>query len=211
VAELAQAIITLDKEWALSAVQAAIEAGRDPLDLIDDAQGAMEEVGKKFEEGEYYLMELMRAGHIFKGAAEVLNPIIKERHGGVAEKGTILLGTVAGDIHDLGKNIVGNLLECRGFEVIDLGVGVANETFVEKIREIEPNVVGLSALLTASIPQMKAVIEAVEAAGLREGIKVIAGGGIVGEVNESEIKANHTTANANEGIKVIDQWIQAQD
>jgi methylmalonyl-CoA mutase cobalamin-binding domain/chain len=210
VAELAQAIITLDKEAAQSAVEAGIEAGEDPLDLIGEAQGGMEEVGRKFEEGEYYLMELMRAGHIFKGATEVLNPIIKQRYGNVAEKGTILLGTVAGDIHDLGKNIAGNLLECRGFKVIDLGVDVANRTFVEKIREVKPNVVGLSALLTASIPQMKAMIEAVEAAGLRQGIKVIAGGGIVGELDESKIKADHTTANANEGINVIEEWIQAK-
>ena len=205
--KLSEAIIALDKETVLATVQADIDANRDPLELVDEAREGLEEVGAKFDAGEYYLMELMRAAQIFQAAAAIFNPKIQEMYGGMSSKGKVLLGTVKGDIHDLGKNIVGVLLECRGMEVVDLGVDVAVETFVERIKEEQPDVVGMSALLTASIPQMKITIEAMEAAGVRESAKVIVGGGIVGEVELSEIKADFTTIDANAGVKVIDQWL----
>lgn len=208
---LSEAIVALDKEAVLAAVQEEVDAERDPLELVDEARQGLEEVGEKFDRGEYFLMELMRAAQIFQSAAEIINPKIQEQYGSVSSRGKVLLGTVAGDIHDLGKNIVKVLLECRGMEVVDLGVDVPVETFVEKIKEVKPDVVGLSALLTASIPQMKETIEAMGAAGLREEVKVVVGGGIVGEVQISEVKADHATTDANEGIKVIDQWIEAQD
>jgi len=106
--ELKAALIELNKEGVLSAVNTEIEAGKNPLEIVDEARDGMEEIGKKFKAGEFFLMELMRAAQIFKVAAEVLNPVIKERYGDLESKGTILLGTVKGDIHDLGKNIVGN-------------------------------------------------------------------------------------------------------
>ncbi len=208
---LSEAIVALDKEAVLAAAQEEVDADRDPLELVDEARQGLEEVGEKFDRGEYFLMELMRAAQIFQSAAEIINPKIQEKYGSVSSRGKVLLGTVAGDIHDLGKNIVKVLLECRGMEVVDLGVDVPVETFVEKIKEVKPDVVGLSALLTASIPQMKETIEAMGAAGLREEVKVVVGGGIVGEVQISEVKADHATTDANEGIKVIDQWIEAQD
>jgi len=207
--ELSEAMVVLDKDGVLSAVEKEINADRDPLELVDEARQAMEEIGKKFEEGEFFLMELLRAAQIFESAAAVLNPIIKQRYGEVAAKGTVLLGTVAGDIHDLGKNIVGKLLECRGFEVIDLGVDVPAEVFVEKIKEHKPRVVGLSALLTACVQRMKETIQAIEQAGLRGDVKVIVGGGIVGEVRELEIGADYAATDANEGVQVIEKWIQA--
>lgn len=205
--KLAEGILAMDKKSVLAAVTDGLEAGRDPLELVDEAREGLEEVGEKFECGDFFLMELMRAAQIFKAAAEILNPAIQEKYGGVSTKGKVLIGTVAGDIHDLGKNIVKIILECRGVEVVDLGVDVPVESFVEKIKEVEPDVVGMSALLTASIPQMKATIEAIEEAGLRDKVKVIVGGGIVGEVSLTEIKADHATADANKGIKVIAEWI----
>jgi methylmalonyl-CoA mutase cobalamin-binding domain/chain len=207
--ELKAALIKLNKEGVLSAVNTDIEAGRDPLEIVDEAREGMEEIGQKFEAGEFFLMELMRAAQIFEAAAEVLNPVIKERYGEVKSKGTILLGTVKGDIHDLGKNIVGNLLECRGFEVIDLGVDVPADVFVEKIKEHKPQVVGLSALLTACVQEMNKTVKAMEEAGIRDDVKVIVGGGIVGEVSKSEIGANYATTDANDGIRVIEAWIAA--
>lgn len=205
--KLAEGIVALDKEAVLAAVNAGLDSGRDPLDLVDEARQGLEEVGEKFDCGDFFLMELMRAAQIFQAAAEILNPAIQEAYGGVETKGVVLLGTVAGDIHDLGKNIVKILLECRGMQVVDLGVDVPVEEFVERVREVEPDVVGLSALLTASIPQMKATIEALEAAGLREGRKVIVGGGIVGEVSLEQVNADHATVDANQGIRVISGWV----
>lgn len=205
--ELSDAIMALEKETVLKLVNENLSAGKDPLELVDQAREGLELVGQKFEQGEYFLMELMRAAQIFMAASEILNPAIQEKYGGVSSKGTVLLGTVAGDIHDLGKNIVKSLLECQGVEVVDLGVDVPVETFVEVAKEVTPDVVGLSALLTASIPQMKATVLAIEAAGLREKLKLIVGGGIVGEVDLSEVNADHATTDANEGVSVILDWI----
>jgi len=207
--KLSESMIALDKEMVLAAVKEGLASGVDPLKLVDEARDGLEVVGDKFDQGEYFLMELMRAAQIFQAAAEILNPEIREKYGGVSTKGKVLIGTVAGDIHDLGKNIVKILLECGGVEVVDLGVDVPVEVFVEKMKEVKPDVVGMSALLTASIPQMKASIEVIEVAGMRKSAKVIVGGGIVGEVDLSEVKADYATTNANEGVKVISDWIKA--
>ena len=207
--KLSDAILALDKATVLHLVQQDVDAGRDPLELVDEARQGLEAVGEKFESGEFFLMELMRAAQIFQSAAALINPRIKERYGGIETKGRVLLGTVAGDIHDLGKNIVKILLECRGMEVVDLGVDVPAAKFVEKMKELKPDVVGMSALLTASIPQMKATIQAIQAAGLRQSAKVIVGGGIVGEVKLVEVNADHATSDANQGVKKIEQWIDA--
>ena len=208
--KLKDAMIALDKSGVLDAVNVGIGAGQDPLEIVDQAREGMDEIGQKFEAGEFFLMELMRAAQIFEAAAEVLNPIIKERYGDVEAKGTVLLGTVKGDIHDLGKNIVGNLLDCRGYDVIDLGVDVPAEVFVEKIKEHKPQVVGLSALLTACVQEMNKTVKAMEDAGVRDDVKVIVGGGIVGDVNKSEIGADYATTDANDGIRVIEEWIAAK-
>lgn len=208
--KLKTAMIALDKTGVLDAVNAGINAGKDPLEIVDEAREGMEEVGQKFESGQFFLMELMRAAQIFEAAAEILNPVIKERYGDVESKGTILLGTVKGDIHDLGKNIVANLLECRGFTVIDLGVDVQTDYFVEKIKEHKPQVVGLSALLTACVQEMNNTVRAMEAAGLRDDVKVIVGGGIVGEIRDNEIGADYATTDANDGIRIIDNWFGSE-
>jgi methanogenic corrinoid protein MtbC1 len=188
--ELKAALIELNKGGVLTAVKTDIEAGRDPLKIVDEARDGMEEVGLKFEAGEYFLMELMRAAQIFEAAAEVLNPVIKERY--------------------LGKNIVGNLLECRGFEVIDLGVDVHVDVFIQKIKEHKPQVVGLSALLTACVQEMSKTVKALEEAGIRDEVKVIVGGGIVGEIRDNQIGADYATTDANDGIRVIDEWFGAE-
>jgi methanogenic corrinoid protein MtbC1 len=204
---LSDALLALDKAALLKIVEEELGSGRDPLEVVDEGRQGLEAVGRKFESGEFFLMELMRAAQIFQSGAALINPRIKERYGGIQTKGKVLLGTVAGDIHDLGKNIVKILLECQGIEVVDLGVDVAAQRFVDTVREVNPDVIGLSALLTASIPQMKATIEALEVAQVREGRKVIVGGGIVGEVNISQVRADHATTDANEGVKRIENWI----
>jgi methylmalonyl-CoA mutase cobalamin-binding domain/chain len=204
--KLSEAILALNKESVLEIVNQDIAAGRDPLELVEEARLGLEEVGNKFETGEFFLIELIRAAQVFQAAADVFNPAIKKMHGDAESKGKMVIGTVAGDIHDLGKNIVKTWLECKGIEVIDLGVNVPTEQIVESIREHKPQVLGLSALLTASVPEMNKVVSLLEEAGLRDGLKIICGGGIVGEVRE-EMKADYVTVDANEGVKVIESWL----
>ena len=151
--EVSDAIAALDVEKTRAVVAAELAAGRDPLALIDDARLGLQTVGEKFDAGEYFLIELVRAAQVFQEAAELINPKLRELYGSGESRGRVLLGTVAGDIHDLGKSIVKVLLECRGVEVLDLGVDVPPERFIEAAMEFQPHVVGMSALLTAAIPQ----------------------------------------------------------
>jgi methanogenic corrinoid protein MtbC1 len=207
-AKLADALVALDKNAALDATNQALAAGIDPLLLVDEARQGLEAVGQKFDCGDYFLMELMRAAQIFQSVANVINPVIVERYGGVKTTGKVVMGTVAGDIHDLGKNIVKILLECRGAEVIDLGVDVPAQRFVAAIEEHRPQVVGMSALLTASVSEMNRNVEAIEAAGLSDQVKVIVGGGIVGEIDRTNLRADFATVDANAGVRQIEQWIK---
>jgi methylmalonyl-CoA mutase cobalamin-binding domain/chain len=206
VGKLSEAISALDKQTVLQIVKNDLEAGRDPIDLIEEGREGLQQVGDEFEKGHLFLMELMRSAQIFKAASCLITPKIKEMCRGSEPKGRVLLGTVSGDVHDLGKGIVATLLECGGFEVIDLGVDVSERTFVDEIRRHAPQVVGMSGLLTTSIPVMGKTVQAIEEAGLREKVRVIAGGGVVGEVDASTIKADFTTSNANEGIRMIERW-----
>ena len=205
-AKLSEAIAALDKDVVMKIVDEELSTGRDPLDMVDEAREGLEMVGKKFEKGEFFLIELMRAAQVFQAAAAVINPKLKEMHGEQKAKGKMVIGTVYGDIHDLGKNIVKILLECKGVEVIDLGVNVPAEQIVAAVKEHQPQVLGLSALLTASVPEMNKVVTLLEEAGIRDGVKVVCGGGIVGEVRE-KMKADHATVDANEGVKVIQSWL----
>lgn len=204
---LADALVVLDKDAALAAVEEGLGAGVDPLAMVDDAREGLEVVGQKFDDGEYFLMELMRAAQIFQSAADVLNPMIVEVYGSVETTGKVVMGTVAGDIHDLGKNIVKILLECRGVAVVDLGVDVPTARFVEAVQEHKPDVLGMSALLTASVSEMNKNVDAIEEAGLRDQVKVILGGGIVGEIDQAMLKADHATIDANAGVRQIERWI----
>jgi methanogenic corrinoid protein MtbC1 len=206
VGKLAEALVALDKKAALAATEEALQSGTDPLAVVDEARLGLEQVGQKYDTGEFFLMELMRAAQVFQAIAQVLNPKIVEAHGGVKTTGKVVLGTVAGDIHDLGKNIVKILLECRGVEVIDLGVDVKAAKFVEAVRLHAPQVLGMSALLTASVMEMNRTADALEAAGLRGSVKVIVGGGIVGEIDQSNLRVDYATVDANGGVRQIEQW-----
>jgi methanogenic corrinoid protein MtbC1 len=206
VGKLAEALVALDKKAALAATEEALQSGTDPLAVVDEARLGLEQVGQKYDTGEFFLMELMRAAQVFQAIAQVLNPKIVEAHGGVKTTGKVVLGTVAGDIHDLGKNIVKILLECRGVEVIDLGVDVKAAKFVEAVRAHAPQVVGMSALLTASVSEMNRTADALEAAGLRGSVKLIVGGGIVGEIDQSNLRVDYATVDANAGVRQIEQW-----
>lgn len=206
---LTDAMTHLDHDAVLGLVADGLESGKDPLVLVEEAREGMELVGVEFDKGSYFLMELMWAAEIFKDAMELISPKIRELHGEVEAKGTVVMGTVKGDVHELGKNIVKNLLECAGYEVVDLGVDVPSAVFVDTIKEYKPQVVGMSALLTAAIDEVNRTVEAIEEAGLRDNLKIIVGGGIVGEINRSALKVDYATSNANEGVRVIEAWIGA--
>jgi len=197
----------LDKDKLLAEVKAEIAASRDPIEIVEEARKGLEHVGSEFEKGKYFLMELMWASQIFKDAMELIGPELKKKHGSAQAKGRILMGTVKGDIHDLGKSIVRDLLTAAGYDVVDLGVDVAPEAFVEKIKSFGPQVLGLSALLTAAVSQASVTVEDLKKAGLRDKLKVIMGGGVVGEIKVSEFGVDFATTNANEGIRVIEKWI----
>jgi methanogenic corrinoid protein MtbC1 len=207
--KVSAAIAALDAEKTRAVVGAELAAGRDPMELIDEARLGLQTVGEKFDAGEYFLIELIRAAQVFQEAAGLINPKLQEVYGAAESRGKVLLGTVAGDIHDLGKSIVKVLLDCRGVEVMDLGVDVPPAKFIEAAREFQPDVIGMSALLTAAIPGFKATVDAMDAAGVRSNLKVIVGGGTVIDLEPGQLSADHVAANANEGVDKILEWLDA--
>jgi methanogenic corrinoid protein MtbC1 len=206
VGEVSSAIAALDVGTTRRVVEADLDAGRDPMELIDEARLGLQEVGDRFDRGEYFLIELVRAAQVFQEAAQLINPKLQELYGSGESRGKVVLGTVAGDIHDLGKSIVKVLLEARGVEVMDLGVDVPADRFIAAVNEFHPDIVGMSALLTAAIPQFKATIEAMDAAGVRGDVRVVVGGGTVIDLQADVLGADHVAADANEGV----EWMLAR-
>jgi len=172
---LRKAVIEGDAAVAVTATRKALDEGVQPLDLISQGIGpAMAEVGKLFEEGEYFVPELLMAARATKEIFAILRPLLAQS--GAQPAAHVVLGTVQGDLHDIGKNLVAAMLEGGGFEVTDLGVDVPPEAFVAAVKKKPVQIVGLSALLTTTMPAMKNTIEAFRAAGLREQIKIMVGG-----------------------------------
>lgn len=199
---LKNAVKDYDPEAAEAAAQMVIEEGLDPVKAIENLTGDLREIGDKFGTGEIWFIDLMAAANTVQAAMRVLEPEIMRR--GIKQKtmGKFLIGTVGGDIHDIGKNIVVLLLMANGFEVIDIGVDVPVEVFVEKVREIKPDFLGLSSLLTSSMPEQKKVIDALAENGLRETVKVIIGGAAVSERWATEIGADGYAEDAVDAIRV---------
>ena len=177
---LIDAILAMDEPEALAIVQERLDAGEPPEDVLDDARAAMTQLGDRFACEEAFIPELIMGGEIMKGVAALLKPrLTAEPDAG--SRGTIVLGTVHGDIHDIGKDVVVMMLEVNGYDVHDLGIDVPVEAFVAAVREHRPQVVGLSGLLTLAFDSMRDTIEGLEAAGLRESVKVMIGGSPVDE------------------------------
>ena len=172
---LRKAVIEGDVQASVTAARAALQEGVQPVDLISQGiSPAMAEVGKLFEEGEYFVPELLMAARATKEIFVILRPLLAQA--GSKPMAHVVLGTVQGDLHDIGKNLVAAMLEGGGFEVTDLGVDVAPETFIAAVKKRPVQIVGLSALLTTTMPAMKTTIEAFRAAGIREQIKIMVGG-----------------------------------
>jgi len=184
-----QGILQGDMKAVQEATTAALKEGMPPEELLNEAMiPAMAEVGRLFEANEYYVPEMLIAARAMKAGLAILKPYLVTA--GVEPKGRVVLGTVKGDLHDIGKNLVGIMIEGAGFEVIDLGVDVSPEQFVAAVREKKADVVGLSALLTTTMPSMRSTIEALEEAGLRDKVKVIIGGAPVTQKYADEIGAD---------------------
>jgi corrinoid protein of di/trimethylamine methyltransferase len=198
--EVSAALASLDEVLVEELVVKALEAGCPPLEVVERGmRPGMEEVGRRFERGEYFLPELIVAADIFQGvlSRRVLPLLPRESR----VLGRVVIGTVRGDIHDIGKNLVAAMLRASGFEVIDLGVDVPPERFVEAVREHKPDILGMSALLTTTMLEMRNVIDALRAAGLRDKVKVIVGGAPVTEEYAREIGADAYARDAVEAVK----------
>src|ERR1700758_5039305 len=193
--DLHDAILTGDAKKAHVSTQAAIEAGMGPMELISGAMiPAMDEVGRLFEAEEYFVPELLLAGRAMKSAMELLRPLMVASGQKLGTR--VVIGTVKGDLHDIGKNIVASMLEGGGFEVIDLGADVAPERFVAAVEERDPQVVCMSALLTVTMPAMRTTIDALKRAGVRDRVKVLIGGAPVTTEYAKEIGADGYSDNA---------------
>lgn len=203
---LIQMLADLDEEGVLAGVKGGLESGADPLALFDACRQGIVRVGQRYEEGEYFVSDLMMAAEIFKQAAGLLEP----RLTGVVtqKKGTLVIGTVQGDIHDIGKDLVVSLLRASGFDVHDLGVDVAPATFVEKVQETGARVVALSGLLTIAFDAMKATADAFDQAGLRPGVKIMIGGGPVTESVRAYTGADAWGDNAQAAVNLAVGWME---
>lgn len=174
---LVQMIANLEDNNAIQEVNRQLNAKVDPSEIFKACQAGMVEVGKKFQSGEFFISDLMMSGSIFKDINEIITPYLKSSSG--TKSGKVVVGTVEGDIHDIGKDLVVSMLNAGNFDVVDLGVDVKPETFVNALKEHGAKVLGLSCLLTTAYDSLKRTVEAVEAAGLRDQVKIMIGGGPV--------------------------------
>ena len=186
---------------------AGLESDLDPEKMLYDALiPSLEEVGARFERGDFFVPEMLIAARAMQGALDILRPLLAET--GVQQVGTYVMGTVKGDVHDIGKNLVNIMLEGAGFEVHDLGVNVAPEVFVEKVIEHKPEIVGFSAFLTTTMPMFKANINALEKAGIRDDVIVMVGGAPVTQEYADAVGADGYAADASTAVRMAKDLIQ---
>ena len=197
---LAEAIADVDEKAALKISERMLEAGADPAEVLEICRSGMSAVGHLFESGKYFLSEMIMAAEIFNEILEKIRPRLKATN--EEASGKIVIGTVLGDIHDIGKNIMIAMLEAERFQVVDLGVDVPPEKFIDAIKEYKPKVVGMSGLLTLSIESMKNTVEAIDAAGLRKEIKILIGGGRADDIAKEYIGADAFADNAARGVQI---------
>jgi len=202
---IAALLAELKEDETLAEVRKALDGGGDPLILVEGLREGMSEVGRRFEEKEYFLSELIMSAEIFKEAIALIEPHLQAGAG--QTKGALVIGTVKGDIHDIGKNIVATLLRCEGFEVHDLGVDVPSTSFVDKLKETGAKLLALSGLLTLAFDSMKDTVEDLAEAGLRDKVRVIIGGGPVNEKVVEYSGADAYGVDAAHAVKLAKEYL----
>jgi methanogenic corrinoid protein MtbC1 len=204
--QLIDAIADMREGDALKITTELLDGGAEPIDVLGACKQAMEIIGQRFEAGEAFIPELIMGGEIMQQISGAVKPhMVKEAQ--TERLGKVVIGTVAGDIHDIGKNIVTFLLDANGFEVHDLGVDVSSDRFIEAITEVQPQVVGLSGFLTLSYGSMKTTVEAIEAAGLRDGVKIVVGGGQINEKIKQYASADAYGKDAMAAVALAKGWM----
>ena len=207
--KLVNAIADMKEEEALNIVKKMVEDGSEPTAILEAAREAMDLVGQRFQKGDYFLPELMLAGEMMTQITDLIRPELAKMPE-VKRFGKVLIGTVEGDIHDIGKNIVTFMLDVNGFEVLDLGVDVSPQKFVESIKKFKPQVVALSGFLTLAFDAMKETTAAIEEAGLRDDVHIMVGGGQVNEEISKFAGADAYGRDAMAGVTLAKKWTGAK-
>lgn len=205
--ELATLLADLKETEATDKVKKDLEQGVDPMKILADAREGMKIVGERFGNGEYFIPDLIYSGEILKEIARVVEPQIKQKDAQDRKLGKVIVGTVAGDIHDIGKDLVVLMLDISGFEVYDLGVDVPVQSFVDKIKETGAGVVGLSGFLTLAFDAMKETVDAIKAAGIRDSVKIMIGGGQIDDEVKRYTGADAFGKDAMEAVTLARSWI----
>jgi 5-methyltetrahydrofolate--homocysteine methyltransferase len=204
--KLVAAIADMNEEEALRLVRTMLEQGDDPQRILDAGSEAMSIIGSRYDAKEYYLPELILAGEMMKEIGELVKPKLRGKTDRTKPHGKVVIGTVQGDIHDIGKDVVAFMLDVNNFEVHDLGVDVPAAKFVDKIREVKPDVVGMSGFLTMAFDQMRNTVEAIKQAGFRERVKIMIGGSIMDERAADYAGADAYGADASAAVKLVKSW-----
>ena len=208
--EIVNSVLSFDGDKVTEATKKALKQGQDPAKILDELTKALRIVGKKFEDGEFFLMHLVAAAEpVQRVIKDILEPEMLKRKEQRTSLGKVVLGTVAGDIHDIGKNIVGAMLFAAGFEVYDVGKDIPADQFVAKAKEVNANLVGASALLSTSLPMQREIVEGIVAAGLRDKVKLMFGGAPVTEEWVKEIGGDGYAENAIEAVNVAKRLLKA--
>jgi len=206
--DLANLLADLKEDEAIKVTKQRLDTGDDPLKILEDSRKGMEIVGKRFSSGEYFIPDLIYSGEILKQISEIVKPKLTGKLQ-TKKLGKFLLATVAGDIHDIGKDIVGFMMDISGFEVIDLGIDVPKDKIVAAIKENKPQIVGLSGFLTLAFDSMKETIDAIKAAGLRDNVKIMIGGGQIDEEVKKYTGADAFRPDAVSAVTLAKEWIGA--
>ena len=207
--KLVNAIADMKEGEALRLVKEMVEGGSEPIAILDAARQGMDIVGQRYEEGAYFLPELMLAGEMLNQITDMVKPELAKAPE-VKRQGKVVMGTVQGDIHDIGKDIVVFMLDVNGFDVLDLGVDVPAQKFVEAIKDFQPQVVGLSGFLTLAFDAMKDTVESMKEAGLRDKVKIMIGGGQISEEIRKYTGADAYGKDAMAGVSLAKKWVGAK-
>jgi 5-methyltetrahydrofolate--homocysteine methyltransferase len=206
--DIKESLVGLDMDKVLDLVKRAVDEGYRPVDIVNSLADGMKIIGEGYERGQLFLSEIIMASEIFKEAMNILEPLVLKEEGVLKPIGRVVVGTVEGDLHDIGKNLFTMFLKSMGFDVIDLGVDVSVEKFVDAVKQYRPDIVGMSALLTTTVVNMEKVIKALEEAGLRSYVKVIVGGAAVSKEYAIEIGADAGGIDAYEGALICRKWME---